>query len=116
MYYLNIQLFKSEYKEDLLLAFTSCGIEKGSIFEGQNLDNVLQRDYPLFSGFVKSADERERYSLLVTAVIDKKERVQELIDVLKEAEIDIKDKDVLRIVLIPAEMIIDSEIDWERET
>ena len=85
MYYLNIQLFKSEFKEDLLLALTSCGIEKGSLFEGQNLDNVMQRDYPLFSGFVKTDDERERYSMLVTAVVEKKESVQELVEILREA-------------------------------
>lgn len=113
MYYLIIQLFKTEYKEDLLLALTSCGIGKGSLFEGQNLDKVLQREYPLFSGFIRSDDERERFSALVTTVVDRKESVDELIALLKEAEIDIRKEDILRIVLLPAERIIDHEIDWE---
>ncbi|NQT25647.1 hypothetical protein HQ585_09850 [candidate division KSB1 bacterium] len=115
MYYLIIQLFKTEYKEDLLLALTSCGIEKGSLFEGQNLDKLLQRDYPLFTGFVRSEDERERFSALVTAVVDRKERVDELIALLKEADIDIRKEEILRIVLLPAHRILDHEIDWEGE-
>ena len=113
MYYLIIQLFKTEYKDDLLLALTSCGIEKGSLFEGQNLDKVLQRDYPLFTGFVRSDDERERYAALVTTVVDQKERVDELIALLKEADIDIRNEEILRIILLPAERILDHEIDWE---
>lgn len=113
MYYLIIQLFKTEYKEDLLLALTSCGIEKGSLFEGQNLDKVLQRDYPLFTGFVRSEDERERYAVLVSTVVDKKERVDELIALLKEADIDIRKEEILRIILLPTERILDHETDWE---
>ena len=115
MYYLIIQLFKTEYKEDLLLALTSCGIEKGSLFEGQNLDKVLQREYPMVTGFVRSDDERERFATLVTTVVDQKERVDELIALLKEADIDIRKEEILRIVLLPTERIVDHEIDWEEE-
>lgn len=113
MYYLIIQLFKTEYKEDLLLALTSCGIEKGSLFEGQNLDKAFQRDYPLFTGFVRSEDERERYSALVTTVVDRKERVDELIALLKEADIDIRREEILRIVMLPVCRVLDFETDWE---
>ncbi|RKX85051.1 MAG: hypothetical protein DRP57_04600 [Spirochaetes bacterium] len=40
MYFLIIQLFKNEYKDDIFLAFTSSGIKKASFFEGYNLDLV----------------------------------------------------------------------------
>ena len=113
MYYLIIQLFKIEYKEDLLLALTSCGIVKGSVFEGQNLDRVLEKDVPLFSGFIKTDEERWRYCMQVTAVAEEKEQVDELVSILKEADIDIHQEDILRIVLLPAERIIDNETDWE---
>lgn len=116
MYYLIIQLFKMEYKEDLLLALTSCGIEKGSLFEGQNLDKALQRDYPLFTGFVRTEDERERYAALMTTVVKRKEQVDELIELLEEADIDIRKEEILRIVLLPALRILDYETDWEGET
>ncbi|MFC1569762.1 hypothetical protein ACFL4L_05970 [bacterium] len=114
MYFLIIQLFKIEYKEDVLLAMTSCGIQKGSAFEGQNLDKVLERDFPLFTGLIKSDDERERYSMLITSVVDKKERVKEFIQLLKEADIDITENNILRVVMIPAEIVVDNTQQWER--
>ena len=114
MYYLIIQLFKIEYKEDVLLALTSCGIKKGNVFEGQNLDKMLQRDVPLFSGLIKSEDEKERYSALIMTIVSKKEKVKELIHLLFEADIDIKREDILRLVLLPVEMVVGSDVDWER--
>lgn len=115
MYLLIIQLFKIEYKEDLLLAMTSCGIHKGNAFDGQNLDKVLERDFPLFTGLIKSDDERERFSMLITSVVEKREQVKELISLLKEADIDIAKDNILRVILIPADMVIDEHQRWERE-
>lgn len=113
MYLLIIQLFKSEYKDDIFLALTSCGIKRASFFEGFNLDKVLQQEFSLFSGIIRTKEQKERYSMLITGVVDKKERVDDFIDVLKEADIDIKKEDILRIVLIPASVIIDSELSYE---
>lgn len=114
MFFLIIQLFRIELKEDVLLALTSCGIKRGSIFEGQNLDRVLERDFPLFTGFIKSEDEKERFSILITAIVEKKQKIKELIHLLKEADMDIEKKDFLRIILIPVEMVVDNEIHWDR--
>jgi len=116
MFFLIIQLFKIEYKEDVLLALTSCDIKKGSTFEGYNLDKALQRDFPLFTGLIKSEDERERYSLLITAVVEKKAKAKELIDILKEADIDVEKEEILRLILLPVESVVDNEIHWERKT
>ncbi len=113
MYLLIIQLFKSEYKDDIFLAFTSCGIKRASFFEGFNLDKVLQQEFSLFSGIIRTKEQKERYSMLITGVVDKKERVEDFINVLKEADIDIKKEDILRIVLIPAAVVIDSELSYE---
>ncbi len=113
MYLLIIQLFKNEYKDDIFLAFTSSGIKKASFFEGFNLDKVLQEEFSLFRGIIKSKEQRERYSMLITGVVDSKERVKEFIKVLKEAEIDVKKEDILRVVLIPTVLVIDKELDFE---
>ncbi|MBN2104459.1 hypothetical protein JW835_10505 [bacterium] len=116
MYFLIIQLFKVEYKEDVLLAMTSCGIQKGSAFEGQNLDKVLEREFPLFTGLIRSEDEREQFSILITSVVDSKKRVREFVQLLKEADIDIKRENILRVVMIPSEMIIDHTQQWESQS
>lgn len=116
MYFLIIQLFRVEYKEDLLLALTSCGIRKGSTFEGTNLDKALERDFPLFTGLVRSEDDQERYALLITAVVENKSKVRELIHLLEEADIDIKKESILRMILLPADMVQDNDIDFERKS
>ncbi len=114
MFLLIVQLFKVEYKDDVLLALTSCGITKASTFEGQNLDKVLERDFPLFTGLVKSEDEKERYSILITGVVEKKENIEAFIDLLKEADIDIEKENILRLVLLPVELVVDNEIRWRK--
>ena len=115
MFFLIIQLFKIEYKEDIILALTSCGIKKGSIFEGQNLDKVLQHDFPLFTGLIRSEDEKARYSHLITAVVDDKKKVKEFIHLLEEADIEVKRESILRLILLPVETVLDNDIHWEKE-
>jgi len=106
MYYLIIHLLKTEYREDVLLALTSCGIKTGSVVEGQNLDKVLEGDMPLFSGLIKSEDEKERYSTFIMAVISSKDKVTELVHLLKEADIDVMKQEILRLILLPVEMVV----------
>lgn len=114
MFFMIIQLFRIEYKEDIILALTSCGIRKGNICEGHNLDKLLQRDYPLFTGLIKSEDERESYSFLITSLIEKKEKVIELINLLKEADIDVEKENILRVILLPVETVVDHDLKWDR--
>ena len=115
MYFLIIQLFKNEYKDDIFLAFTSCGIKKASFFEGFNLDKILQEEFSLFRGIIKPKEQRERYSILITGIVDKKERVRDFIKVLDEAGIEIKKEEILRLVLLPVSLVIDSELHFEDE-
>ena len=115
MYFLIIQLFKNEYKDDIFLAFTSSGIKKASFFEGYNLDKVLQEEFSLFKGIIKPKEARERYSMLITGIIDKKERIKEFINVLKEAGIDTDKEEILRLVLLPVSMVIDKDLHFEDE-
>jgi len=113
MYLLIIQLFKQEYKEDIFLAFTSCGIKKASFFEGYNLDKVLQEDFSLFKGIIKSKEEKERFSILITGIVDNKETANEFLQILKDSGIDLNNEDILRLILLPAIMIKDKNTEWE---
>ena len=115
MYFLIIQLFRQEYKEDLFLAFTSCGIKNATFIEGFNLDKVLREEFSLFTGFVRTKEERERYALLVTAVVDGKDTVKELLHIIKESGIAYEKEDILRMTLIPASMVKDRDVDWEAD-
>jgi hypothetical protein len=111
MHFLIIQLFKQEYRDDLILALTACGITKASIFEGENLDKVLQMDIPLFTGLIKPAEMKQRYAMMITAVAEK-ESAGKIVQLLKDADIDIQREDIMRIVMLPVEMVVDNETDW----
>ncbi len=113
MFLLIVQLFRVEYKEDVLLAMTSCGIRKGCTFEGYNLDKALERDYPLFSGLIKSQDEKDRYSMMITAVVEKLKKARDLVHLLKEADIDIEKEEILRLIALPIAYVVDNETHWE---
>jgi len=115
MFYLIIQLFKQEYKEDIFLAFTSCGIKNATFVEGFNLDKVLQEEFSLFKGILPPRDHRERYSLLIHALVESKDNIKEFINILKESGIDLENEEVLRVVLIPVVMVKDAHLDWEAE-
>lgn len=113
MYLLVIQLYKIEYKEDVLLALTSCGIERGTLLEGTNLDQELTRDFPLFSGLVRSDGEKARFSVQITAVVEQRETAAMIVDLLKEADIDIQDEAILRLMLLPMAYYVDEKTHWD---
>jgi hypothetical protein len=115
MYFLIIQLFKTEYKEDVLLAMTTCGISKGNMFEGQNMDNILEQDVPIFAGLINPESERARQTIMITAVLDKKDRMQMLMQLLEEAGIEIASGEILKTILLPVEMTMDGTTSWDRE-
>ena len=72
------------------------------------------QDFPLFSGLVKSDDEKARYSVLITTVVESQEKVIELLALLKEADIDVEKEHILRLVLLPVQMVIDNELNWTK--
>jgi len=114
MYLLILQLFKQEYKEDVFLAFTSCGIKKATFIEGFNLDKVLQEEFSLFKGIIRPKEERERYAILIIALVEDRETVKDFINLLKESGIDLDGEDIMRVVLLPASMVKDKDTEWER--
>jgi len=116
MFYLIIQLFKHEYKEDIFLAFTSCGIKKATFVEGFNLDKTLQDEFSLFKGIIPSKEQMERYSIMIHAIVEKKEDVDDLINLLKDSGIDIDNEEIMRIVLLPVIMVKDADTDWKADT
>lgn len=115
MYLMIIQLRKIEYKEDIMLGLTSCGIHNVSVFEGENLDNMLERNVPLFTGLIRSEDEKAKYSMLILSTIESREKVKMLIQLLKEADIDIEKEDILQLVLLPVDTLVDVNHAWKEK-
>jgi len=115
MYLMVIHLFKTEYKDDILLGLTSCGITRGNLIEGKNLDKELEHDVPIFTGLIKPQFRKERFALMLTAVIDTRKRFDQFINLLKEADIDIQKEDIMRAMLLPLDVVVDSSVYWTRD-
>ena len=70
MYLYVLQLFKIEYRDDILLAMTSAGIKRATVLEGTNFDRILEQEYPLFTGLFRGPEDRARFSHLVFGMVD----------------------------------------------
>ena len=113
MYLMIIQLRKIEYREDILLGLTSCGIQNASVFEGENLDNMLERSVPLFTGLIRSEDEKAKYALMILSTVEDREKIRLFVQLLKEADIDVENEDILQLMLLPVDTLIDEKHNWK---
>lgn len=104
-----IHLYKIEFKDDVLLALTSCGIQKASVFEGEHLDNVLERDFPLFTGLIRTEQDQAKYAMMISAVIEDTKRAEAFVQMLREADIDVDHEDILQVMVMPLDYYFTSE-------
>ena len=111
MYFLVIQLFKNDYKEDLFMALSSAGIQQTTYFDSCNLDNELCGQSLLFSGLFKSAEEKEFYSTTYFCLAKSKEHIEAITEGFDIAGIDWRKEKIFRIIVIKAEEIIQSELE-----
>jgi hypothetical protein len=100
MYLYVLQLFKIEYRDDILLAMTSAGIKRATVLEGTNFDNILEQEYPLFTGLFRGPEDRARFSHLVFGMVDEPELLDSFVDLLVQAGIDNKKGEIYRLILL----------------
>lgn len=100
-----IQLFNVEYKDDMILAMTSAGLLQGTCVEGDNLDKLLNNDFPIFKGLFKMKEDKELASFIFFG-FSKRENIEGLSQVLKDAGIEnSEDEQIYKIAAIQAEEI-----------
>lgn len=104
MYFLIINLIEISYKEEVFLALQSSNITMASYFSSKSPDTTLTEDIPLLSNFFSFPAERSEEQLIITALIENTEKVREFLDILKEADLEIEQRDILRIVVLPTVM------------
>jgi hypothetical protein len=98
-----LQLFEIDYREDILLGLTSVGIKQATVVEGTNLDNMLEKQFPIFADLLRAPEDRERFSELIIGLVEKEKPIDNLVTVLKEAGIDNSEKRIYRLILIPGQ-------------
>jgi len=108
MYLLYIKIFDRQYKDDIFLALESVEISRASYIEATNLEKSLNDELPLFRGFFTD-DEEDKKVILITALVDEKEQIEEFISNLEESGLDIHGEDIFRLALLPVEMVFESK-------
>ena len=109
MYSHVITITNIDYKEDIFLSLQSAGISQASSLEALNLKKALSDEFSLFTGFFKSASEREDEQIIITAVIESKDQAREFLNNLKTTGVDLKKQDILRMAVLPAVMAFTSD-------
>ncbi len=116
MYYMILEVSDPDLKEDVFLALQSIGISRASTLDGQDISRALTDELNLFSGFFRG-DKAERGELLIiTAQVRTREQVRELLSNLREADIDIDNRDIISLTLVPAVMTFSSNHGFHEES
>lgn len=115
MYYLIIQIFKQEYLDDIMLALTSADIDNGTIVDGINSDNILNQHIPIFTGLIPNEGTSSVYCKIVNSVIDSLEKVDVLLDIFRDADINFVEDGIGRIIVLPTARVLDANVDWKEK-
>ena len=108
MYFLFIKIVDVDFKEDVTMALESVGITKASYIESWNLEKSFSDEITLFTGFFQR--ETHGQQVIITALADDKDQVRKLLDTLRVAGLDIDNREILRLLLMPVAMVFDWDL------
>lgn len=101
MFYLLVEVYDSSYNEDIYLALQSIGVQKAIVLDAQNISGALSDEQTFFTGFFKHDKIDSGEIQLIQANVESTDEVQEFLDNLKEAGVDIENEKILELTLIP---------------
>jgi hypothetical protein len=104
-----ISLTEIDYKEDVLLALQSVGIQKASVLDAKNLNNSLASEFSLFSGFFSGGDAHEGEKLIILSHIKEVSEAKELIANLEAGGIPVNKENILNLYVVPTALSFDQE-------
>ncbi len=104
MYQLTIFLYNERYMEDIMMALTAAGLSSTVVLDGLNMENVLAFNVPVFAGLRAEMSRSPKFCKVILTLVNNKEVIEEIIDSLKEAEVDNKKKKIYRIVATKVEI------------
>jgi hypothetical protein len=105
MYFYIIQIFDYKYKDDIILSLTSAGVMNGTYLEGENYDNMLNNNFPIFTGFFKTKESKKQISSLFFGTVEKKKVLFDVDKLLKDSGIENKNNKLYKIIVFKGENI-----------
>ena len=101
MLYLIIHLQREEYEEDLLLAMASAGVFDAVVSDCRSARETMAHALPIFAGFSADLSGGSTYAKLIAASISEEKVVDDLMEELKEADIDFQEEGVGSMFVLP---------------
>jgi len=99
-----LQLKKEKYLDDILMALAEASIDESVVLSGESLGHKIAFDMPIFAGFRKSFGSEKGYAKIIMAIAEK-EKVDFMLEELKNSGIDFIDDKIGKIVMLPIEKI-----------
>ena len=100
---LMIILNKEEFLDDILSSLVELGIMGATVIESTRMSEILIREIPIFAGLKQMRREGRAYNRVIIAPIEKREIVKELLEVLKEMNIDFSSSETGFLFTVPVE-------------
>lgn len=103
MQLLVIFLNEEEYLDEILTELVELEITGASVIDGVAMERVLAKDVPIFAGLLQTTRGSRSYNKNILALIPKKETVLELVEILKEIEIDLTNPSIGTLFTVPVD-------------
>jgi len=103
--YMILHLYNDKYLDDVILALAEAGIADTIVLSGESLGQKILYDIPLFASFQNSAVMRTGYGNIIMGPADEEEVIFAL-EELKNSGLDLMEKKLASIYLLPIEKII----------
>ena len=98
---LMIILNKEEFLDDVLSSLVEFGVMGATVIESTRMSEILIREIPIFAGLRQMRREGRAYNRVIIAPIEQREIAGELLKVLKEMNIDLRNPETGFLLTIP---------------
>ncbi len=103
-------LNREEFLDQVLSAMVEAGILGASVIESTRITDILMHEVPIFAGLRQFARKGRTHNRIILALVEDKEKVEDLVSILREENIDFEKEETGFLLLLPVEEIIGK---WE---
>ncbi len=108
MQLLFIILNQEDLLDDILAELVELEITGTSVIDGVTMERVLAKDVPIFAGLLQTTRGSRAYNKNIIALIPRKDIVFQLVDILKELDIDLSNPAIGKLFTLPVDFVLTS--------
>lgn len=102
-----ISLSELDYKEDVLLALQSVGIQEATVWDAKSLNKSLESEFSFLNGFFSGGSGHEGEKIIILTHIKKVDDAKEFIANLEEGGIPLRKENILNMYVMPTILSFD---------